>query len=376
MSKLFKGISKVIICYDNDEAGQNGAKDLCCFIGPKAKRMLWEPDKAKGYDLNDLFQECGSKNEFLKEISRYVALARAEVEAILKPSISMIESLKSRIELDARGEIVGISSGYTRLDRQFSGISGIWFVGGKPKEGKTTFAGNIAIRTAERGYSTIYMDYENGSLNLLAKIFTNVFNLTIAEFRKKHKEIFDLSKHKPEHARLSKMLTNLYIIRPSMKDACEQYVSAQEMATSILEKYILFLQEDSSCTKPIIFVIDSLQKLPALNVNDRRLSVDSWLRAFECIRDQYNVTFLIISELSRGKYKKPTLEAFKESGDIEYTADVALFLEKQGSVITLNTVANRNGEIGDSIIYTADFEHWKLNEMDDYSYRKERKNEK
>ncbi len=376
MSKLFKGIPEIVVCYDNDEAGQNGAKDFCCSIGYKAKRILWESDKTKGYDLNDLFQECGSKDKFLKEIARYATSAKAEVEPILKPSALMIGSLKARIELDSRGEIVGISSGYSRLDRQFSGISGIWFVGGKPKEGKTTFAGNIAIGTAERGCPTIYMDYENGSLNLMGKISTNVFDLTITELRKKHKEVFNQSKYKAEYARLLKILSNLYIIRPSMRDAGDKYASPQEIATDILEKYILFLRDDSSCTKPILFVIDSLQKLPALNINDKRSSIDGWLRAFECVRDQYNVSFLIISELSRGKYKKPTIEAFKESGDIEYTADVALFLEKQGSVITLNTVANRNGESGDSIIYTADFEHWKLNEMDDYSYQKKIKNDR
>ncbi|MBW1674392.1 MAG: hypothetical protein JRJ45_12250, partial [Deltaproteobacteria bacterium] len=123
MSKLFKGIPEVIVCYDNDDSGQNGSKELCCSIGSKAKRILWEPDKAKGYDLNDLYLECGSKTEFLKEMKRYAKSAKAEVEPILKPSTLMIDRLKARISLEAQNKIIGIPSGYPRLDHQISGIS-------------------------------------------------------------------------------------------------------------------------------------------------------------------------------------------------------------------------------------------------------------
>lgn len=370
MSKLFKGIPEVVVCYDNDEAGQNGGRELCCSIGPKAKRILWELDKVKGYDLNDLFLECGSRDEFLKKIERYSKTAKAEVKPFLKPSVSLLDSLEERMILEAKNEIIGISSGYPRFDCQFSGLHGITVVGGKPKGGKTTFVGNIAIKTAEQGYITLYMDYENGKFNLLKKIIANVFHYPVTEVGKNHKEIFNPSKRKPEHDRLSQILDNLYFVQPSMRDINDKYALSQEISTQILEKYILYLQDELAYTKPILFIVDSLQKLPACNTNDKRFSIDGWLRSFEWIRNQYDITFLIVSEIARGKYNNPGLGAFKESGDIEYTADLALLLENQGSVIELSTVANRNGEIGDPILYTADFKHWKLNEIDNRSFRK------
>ena len=126
----------------------------------------------------------------------------------------------------------------------------------------------------------------------------------------------------------------------------------------------------------ILIVVDSLQKLPVWNTNDRRFGIDLWLRSFEWIRNEYDISFLVVSEVSRGKYNNPTLEAFKESGDIEYSADLALLLINEDGVINLHTVANRNGEVGDPIVYASDFKHWKLNEMDAVIHHRKLRNGK
>ncbi len=49
-----------------------------------------------------------------------------------------------------------------------------------------------------------------------------------------------------------------------------------------------------------VVVIDSLHKLPFKDFTEQRTGIDAWLRQLEAIRDELQVSFLIISELSRG----------------------------------------------------------------------------
>ena len=100
-------------------------------------------------------------------------------------------------------------------------------------------------------------------------------------------------------------------------------------------------------------------------------SLDAWLRELEQIKQDPNVTILLISELSRGEneahYKNPSLGAFKESGDIEYTADLALqFLKDKGNNehMVLYCAANRHGKSGKIANYSYEqFKHWRWTEV-------------
>ncbi len=71
-----------------------------------------------------------------------------------------------------------------------------------------------------------------------------------------------------------------------------------------------------------------MHKLPFKDLTERRNGIDAWLRQFESIRDEQSACFLVVSELARGKgggYHED-LSSFKESGDIEYSADNAMIL--------------------------------------------------
>jgi replicative DNA helicase len=96
----------------------------------------------------------------------------------------------------------------------------------------------------------------------------------------------------------------------------------------------------------------------------------------EAIRDEQNVTFLVISELSRegGRYsEKPDLASFKESGDIEYSADNAMILMPDWNPLdtfslkerknTLWTVASRESSPGKVAEYILDYPFWGFREI-------------
>ena len=106
-------------------------------------------------------------------------------------------------------------------------------------------------------------------------------------------------------------------------------VTDRKLGPDIMRRQIEFLQNETRADHALV-VVDSLHKLPFKNLSERRAGIDEWLRHMEAIRDEYNVSFLVISELSRsedGSYsEKPSLGSFKESGDIEYSADNAMIL--------------------------------------------------
>jgi hypothetical protein len=64
---------------------------------------------------------------------------------------------------------------------------------------------------------------------------------------------------------------------------------------------------------------------------DRRSSVDKWVRLFERLRHEYEAVFLVVSEVSRdnrtGGYRTGET-SLKESGGIEYAADVAMVMDR------------------------------------------------
>lgn len=119
-------------------------------------------------------------------------------------------------------------------------------------------------------------------------------------------------------------------------------------------------------TAECFVVVDSLQKTnPATPHEYRRQEIDCVLHELEAWKQTVPVCILAISELSRGDSANPYgpgrgLQSFKESSEIEYSADVALLLEfakedyelmRQGQrpreiTLYLNILKNRHGCTG------------------------------
>ena len=81
--------------------------------------------------------------------------------------------------------------------------------------------------------------------------------------------------------------------------------------------------------RQLLVVLDSLQKLP-MGLEDRRAGVDAWMRLLERLRHEHEAAVLLISEIKRDQKGQYTAHeaAFKESGGIEYAADLAITLTR------------------------------------------------
>ncbi len=148
-------------------------------------------------------------------------------------------------------------------------------------------------------------------------------------------------------------------------------VNDRQVTPEIMRQHIDFIRHETNSIYTVV-VIDSLHKLPFKDFSERRTGIDAWLRQLESIRDELRVSFLVVSELSRGvgeSYSEsPHLGVFKGSGDIEYSADNAMVLfpdwdplssvSEQSRKNKLWLVASREHSPGLVAEYEVDYPYW------------------
>lgn len=166
------------------------------------------------------------------------------------------------------------------LQKATTGLHGIWAIGGEPGVGKSTLALQFAV-IASQEVPTLYYDME-----LSDKIIANHLATGLGYGAKKMKQ-----------------KTKQLYVRDSIKT---------------------FQADLQEIKPPALIVIDSFQALPT-NIDKHRNSLNKWLLTFQQkVKEGY--TFLIISEQNRADYGKASMKSFKETGDIEYKADLGAIL--------------------------------------------------
>jgi hypothetical protein len=197
------------------------------------------------------------------------------------------------------------------------------------------------------------LDFENGKTRIFRRIIARRAKIALDEFVAGEPTL--------DQAREFKQIEDDVLNGPLGQ---RLYIeTARRISESDVEKRVDYLSMAAKANgKEFLLLVDSLQKLPVENLSDRRAGIDRWLRFFEYIRDQYDITILVTSELKRpqeGQIYKPTEVSLKESGDIEYSADVVIALDRASGAgdlwiddapekqpISCRIVFNRDGASG------------------------------
>jgi KaiC/GvpD/RAD55 family RecA-like ATPase len=256
------------------------------------------------------FVGCG---EVLEEVRR---LARtAEVSPF------SLASTLAREEGRLENGVPRVATGFARLDAALSGglvVPSLSVLGAPPKAGKSTFSQMLAVHFAEHHGVAYYLDLENGPARFMRQILCRRARCGPREVA----------------AALAHARGGVFRSR----DDLERWKEAKEWARS-LPLYVDFTPPSDMVARiesmrrfagdrPLFVGIDSLQKLP-MALEDRRAGIDGWLRLFERLRQEHNLVLWVVSEIRRGREGyAPREDAFKESGSIEYTADLAMTLSR------------------------------------------------
>lgn len=221
-----------------------------------------------------------------------------------------------------------ILTGYSNLDdKEAAGglYAGLYVLAAISSLGKTTFAAQMADQIAEQGTDVLFFSLEQSRLELVTKSFARI----------------------TAKADLATAVNSLSIRRgylpENVRNAIAEYPRTVGERLSIIEgnfacdtRYICdYVRRyiTSTGTKPVVF-LDYLQILQPDPTADRkqtlRETVDSTVTTLKRLSRELGLTVIVISSVNRSNYLAPIdFESLKESGGIEYSADVVWGLQLQ-----------------------------------------------
>ncbi len=231
--------------------------------------------------------------------------------------LDTMERINSR--LGKEGNISGLSTGFTDLDRQTNGFqpSELVILAARPSMGKTAFVCNIAAWVAGAGNTGVLIFSLEQSKLELAERFLCI------------------------HARLDG-----HKVRKGQLDQAERHALLN--AASELSKYQLFIDDSPGRTVGQIsaicrrlkrrnnlglVIIDYLQLIePEDKKANREQQIAQTTRRLKGIAKENDLPLIALSQLNRGvelrEDKRPRLADLRESGAIEQDADIVMFLHR------------------------------------------------
>ena len=322
-----KGVPHLILAFDNDEAGINATAEL---VGKLDELKI-------SYSIYNVSGSCNDPNEaFCTDKTAFkVALknARKAVEDayIIKHSISIccatfLEDIKS-------GNLTPpVSTGFIGIDKILDGglYPGLYVLGAMSSAGKTTLALTIADNIAAGGHDVLYISLEMATKELICKLLSNYSYRICKDTAKTLRQIQHTDFYKtlsPEEANNFDRAVAKFTNHSDRLFVCEGVANiGVKTIVDIVKEHI-----KHTSRLPVI-IVDYLQILAPYNekATDKQNADYNVLELKRLSRD-YNVPILAISSFNRENYYSPvSMGAFKESGAIEYSADVLIGLQYSG----------------------------------------------
>lgn len=217
-----------------------------------------------------------------------------------------------------------LKSGYANIDAITNLYPGLYVIGAISSLGKTTFIHQMGDQMAEAGNHVLFFSMEQSTLELASKSIAR----TMAQENRKNGlsslqiRRADLSDSQQITAAIDKCKT--YSDKITIVE-CSFRATIDDIANTVQE----YIKENN--VKPVV-IIDYLQVIqpsPESRMTTKDL-VDYHVRRLKVLQTDNQLTMIVISSLNHQNYMTAIdFESFKESGGIEYTADVLWGLQLQ-----------------------------------------------
>ncbi len=320
-----------VIAFDNDEAGRSATESLLEKLKSKNQLSIVFEFDEKYKDINEylIADRMGLKSkvfEFVKNLEN-------EIERLKKPDLTIYRLEEYLKDLEANKEKEAIKTNFGPLDDYLGGglHTGLYVIGAVSSLGKTTFINQLTDDIAKRGYDVLFFSLEMGRNEMISK------SLSREMFRKAKDKSLPLSALEIQNLRFHGIAEQMKKQRELLKEAIEEYENSAKRVSIIeggfdtgvneikekIESYISL-----NGTKPIV-VIDYLQILKqSSNFFSDKQAVDHNITQLKKLSRNNDLIIFVVSSFNRESYQTPvSFASFKESGAIEYTADVIFGLE-------------------------------------------------
>jgi len=256
-------------------------------------------------------------------------------------------------EHQQENDFLGFDTGLAHYNRVSNGLTeGLTVVAGPPSVGKTSFANQMQHETARRNQiPTVFFSYEQSRNELRVKALARQSKVNSRSILR-GKLSTDMAQWEKVETAAAELYEYSGLIHLVEADA---HTTIDKMQL-IIERVML----SNNTTKCAVFV-DYLQIIPLApgrTFGSKRENVSFICSELRRLCRELHVPIVAISSESRASYNKRTFEAFKESGEIEYSCDIAATFQtdKQrtkelfegGSTcraVKLAVLKNRNGEV-------------------------------
>lgn len=306
----------LILAFDNDQSG-NYARDL---IAATCNRLNIS------FIIGNVCGSCKDANEALTtDRQAFIdAVEEAQSRTAAKP-----DSIGYYIDHLMPGEIERFhadkKTGFPNLDEKSGGLyAGLYCVAAISSLGKTTFTHQMCDQLAAAGHDVVFFSLEQSRLELVSK--------SIAR--------------KTAQKDINKAVTSLAIRGGYMP---EQVRTARKEYAQEVQDRLSIVEGNYNCNVSFIgdyvrqyirrngvvpvLVIDYLQVLQPGNDAGKQTTkeiVDTSITELKRLSRELEMTVFVISSVNRANYLTPIdFESLKESGNIEYTADVIWGLQLQ-----------------------------------------------
>lgn len=213
------------------------------------------------------------------------------------------------------------------LDQKLNGglYAGLYVIGAAPGTGKTTFVLQVADQIAEQHKHILFFSMEQSRLELVTKSISRIARKMYPSKQERLKTSLQIRQGYTSNETEQAMQKYKNDIAPYINIIEGNFNTTADTIRATTEKYI-----NQNAERPVV-IIDYLQIVQPEEKNskkDMRLQIDGALTAFKQISRDLNVPVIVVSSLKRGDYYKPlSMDSFKETGGIEFTADVLIGLE-------------------------------------------------
>lgn len=360
MQQEWQEIPTIIWALDNDGAGQEKNKQgnemlLESGIASIEAPYIYLPHK----DANECL--CNNRVEFEKEIQSYINLARVEKSKIEnKGSLSgqMSKDTREDVRMSQTGvqELTGanlvddmdskkkenytngeylkngiwqqnveefknykeLSTGFRTLDEKSCIYPGLYVIGAIPGLGKTTFCLQLAYNLAMQEQKILYFTYEQSRFELVSKDIARMSYINNME-----NSIAKIDAMSARRGGTGESVNKA--IERLMKAAENEKIYESDFVESVDKLCDIVNREVNKKYKPIV-IVDYLQVIapPSEGKNfSVKEIVDYSVKKLKTLQRNHKLVVIVVSSFNRQNYLQTVdYESFKESGGIEYTADV------------------------------------------------------
>lgn len=330
----------LILNFDNDEPGHTATEKAAeKLTAENIDFIIAEYPADAPKDANEML--TADLEQLKKDTAENVLKAGQRAEEVKAERLKEFNATKANnlladfIDSDAL-ETPCIKTGFNTFDNEMDGglYPGLYILGAISSMGKTSFMLQLADQISAGKNDVLYFTLEMGAHELIAKSLSRYSYIAAGE--------------KANNAVYTRTITNVQKRAEMTTQQRVNYETALDDYYLNVSKNLWYFESigdigieeikarikkhcEITGNAPIVF-IDYLQIMKPINDSwTEKRNTDKAVLELRKLAREYNTTIFVISSLNRSSYKGDiSMDAFKESGAIEYGSDVLLGLQPRG----------------------------------------------